>query len=490
MKKSRIVKIVLAGVLALVVFASMPLTLIGSVFWTPPRYDETYYGQLAHMVDRLKNTGGKKIVFVGNSAMAFGIRPDLIDREIPGYTGVVFGLYGAIGTKAMINLSKAGISEGDIVVFAPEQYAPSLSLGFSGSEMWFAADADYSLIDYLPREDRTKMTKAFVSYAQNKFVYTAKDAKPGTDGVYMQSSFDDSDGNEVGYMTYDRPYNVMPFGYDANAVISYDTGIFGDGFIEYVNDYAAYIRSVGAEIYYGFAPANRLGLDDGTTGETLEEFYRYLSGRLDMEIMGHPSDYVMDHEWFYDSNLHMNSSGMYAYTRQLVEDLKAVLMLSAETEIDLPEKPEIPPDGEPEEGDDADIGCFTYKSVTDETQGTEVAVITGLTDEGRAKNELTVPAAYGGRRVILFETNTFKNNTVLSRVVIPDSVKMIYDGSFAGCTRLQELRLKHKTPCGVGTDLFAGTRGFRIGVPSAALDLFTTHYNWGAYKEFLRGYET
>lgn len=490
MKRRSIVKIALAVVLALVIFASMPLTLIGSVFWTPPRYDETYYGQLAHMVNRIKTTEGRKIVFVGNSAMAFGVRPDIIDREIPGYASVVFGLYGAIGTKAMISLSKAGLSDGDIVVFAPEQYAPSLSLDFSGSEMWFAADADHSIARYLPSEDKNKMTRAFVSYAQSKFAYTSRDARPETDGVYMQSSFDDGDGNEVGYMTYDRPYNVMPFGYDANAIISYDTDIFGDGFIDYVNEYAAYVRSVGAEIYYGFAPANRLGLDDGTTGETLDEFYLYLSERLDMEIMGHPSDYVMDYEWFYDSNLHMNSSGMYAYTRQIVEDLKATLMISTETEIDLPEKPEIPRDGELEESDDVDIDCFTYKLVTDKTQGTEVVIITGLTDAGRAKNELTVPSAYGGKRVILFEANTFKNNSVLSRVVLPDSIGMIYDGSFSGCTRLQELRLKHKTPCGVGTDLFAGTNGFRIGVPSNALDLFATHYNWGAYKEFLRGYET
>lgn len=489
MKRSRkIIKIVVGAVLALVFLAAVPLSLLGSVFLTPPRYDETYYGQLAHMVNRLGNTEGKKIVFLGNSAMAFGIRPDLIEREIPGYKCVVFGLYGAIGTKAMMYLSKAGIGQGDIVVFAPEQYAQSLSLDFSGSEMWLAADADYSLIDCLPPEDKEKMAKSFIGYAQSKFAFTAAGSKPETDGPYMQSSFDDGAGNEVGYMTYERPHNIMPFGYDANALISYDTDIFGDGFIDYVNAYADRVRAVGAEIYYGFAPANRLGLKDGTTRETLNAFYDHVSEQFAMEIIGHPADYVMDHEWFYDSNLHMNSSGMYPYTRQLTEDLKAALAIATETEIEVPKKPEIPPGGQTGEGDSADAACFTYETVTDETQGAEVAIVTGLTDEGRSKSRLTIPSVYDGKPVTLFKADVFRNDTKLSVVVIPNSIKMIYDGSFSGCTRLREIRLMHKTPCGVGTDLFAGTNGFRVYVPFGALDLFATHYNWGAYRDFLAGY--
>ena len=487
MKKSSIIKYFSGTLLALIFFSALPLTLFGSVFWTPPRYDETYYGELSHMVDRLKETEGKKIVFVGNSAMAFGIRPDLIDAEIPEYKSVVFGLYGAIGTKAMLNLSKAGIGEGDIVVFAPEQYAPSLSLEFSAGEMWFAADSDHSLIGYLPSEDKEAMAKAFFDFAQSKFAYTASDGKPEVDGVYMQASFDDEAGNEVGYMTYERPYNTMPFGYDANALISYDTHIFGEGFVDYVNEYAAYVRSVGAEIYYGFAPANRLALADGTADEAIDAFYEYLLDNLDMEILGHPADYVMDYEWFYDSNLHMNSAGMYVYTRRIVEALKAQLSIDTETKIDVPEKPEIPAD-DVEEGDNADAACFTYELVQDEAQGTEVAIVTGLTAQGRERAQLTLPSVYEGRQVTMFEADVFQNDTQLSRVVIPRTIRMIYDGSFSGCTRLQEIKLLHDVPCGVGTDLFAGTDGFRILVPASALEVFSTHYNWGAYKDFLTGY--
>ena len=89
----------------------------------------------------------------------------------------------------------------------------------------------------------------------------------------------------------------------------------------------------------------------------------------------------------------------------------------------------------------------------------------------------------------MFNADVFRGNTRLSAVTIPDSILAIYDGSFSGCTRLQEIKLLGKTPCGVGTDLFAGTDGFRVYVPSSALEVYQTHYNWGAYKEYLTGYE-
>ena len=108
----------------------------------------------------------------------------------------------------------------------------------------------------------------------------------------------------------------------------------------------------------------------------------------------------------------------------------------------------------------------------------------------REKNSLIVPSSYEGRRVTLFEADVFQGHTRLASVVIPSSIMMIFDGSFSGCTRLQEIRLRHEIPCGVGQDLFAGTDGFRICVPADAVELFATHYNWGAYKEYLVGYES
>ena len=103
------------------------------------------------MYDRLYETEGKKIVFIGNSALAFGLRTDFIKDELPDYKIVNFGLYGAIGTKAMLDLSKDAISEGDIVIVAPERNDQAQSLFFSAENVWLSMDADFSMLFKLPR---------------------------------------------------------------------------------------------------------------------------------------------------------------------------------------------------------------------------------------------------------------------------------------------------------------------------------------------------
>ena len=46
----------------------------------PAQYDETYYGELAQMYSKLKNTRGKKIVVIGNSNVAFGLDSALAEK--------------------------------------------------------------------------------------------------------------------------------------------------------------------------------------------------------------------------------------------------------------------------------------------------------------------------------------------------------------------------------------------------------------------------
>ena len=64
-------------------------------------------------------TNNKKIVFIGDSAMPFGLRSDLIEEEIPDYKVVNFGLYGSIGTKFMVDLSKSNVIAAGVSPGAP-----------------------------------------------------------------------------------------------------------------------------------------------------------------------------------------------------------------------------------------------------------------------------------------------------------------------------------------------------------------------------------
>ena len=115
----KILKCVLLTLLSLLLVTSPFLGAVAAALLTPPAYSDTFVGALNEKCDRLKEIEGEKIVVVGGSSVAFGVDSALLSR----YTGmpvVNFGLYAALGTKLMLDLSLPHIGEGDIVVISPE----------------------------------------------------------------------------------------------------------------------------------------------------------------------------------------------------------------------------------------------------------------------------------------------------------------------------------------------------------------------------------
>ena len=226
-----------------------------------------------------------------------------------------------------------------------------------------------------------------------------------------------------------------------------------------------------------------MALADGNDEETLYRYVQTLGQQLEFRVIGNPVDYVMDYEWFYDTNVHMNSAGMYVYTNQLVEDLKTELGISTPNSIAIPEKPQVI-SPEKVEGNNVDVDCFTYESYE------EGVKIVGLTEKGKQKSSLVIPTTYEGKSVVCFDASVFAGNTKLTELTIQENIRMLYDHSFEGCTRLTRLVLAHTNPntIGVGTELLMGADNCKIFVKSDAVDLFSTHYTWGVYRNILLVY--
>ena len=86
------------------------------------QYGEIYHAELSNMYDRLKKIDSKKIVIIGNSNVAFSVDSKLFEELINDsidYSVVNFGLYGSIGTKAMLDLAQKYINKDDIVILIP-----------------------------------------------------------------------------------------------------------------------------------------------------------------------------------------------------------------------------------------------------------------------------------------------------------------------------------------------------------------------------------
>ena len=124
MKKSLVI---IAAILVIVLPVGI---LLGMLFMLPPQYSNTFVGELDEKYNRLMEIDEPKIIVLGGSSVAFGLESEIIE-EYTGMPVVNFGLYAALGTKVMLDLSKGGINEGDIVVLAPELDPQTMSMYFS-----------------------------------------------------------------------------------------------------------------------------------------------------------------------------------------------------------------------------------------------------------------------------------------------------------------------------------------------------------------------
>ena len=426
-----------------------PAFLLGCGFGLPAQYDESFLGELSDKCALLEQSPSPRIILVGGSSLAFGVDSALLEKEFPGYTVVNFGLYAALGTQLMLELSDGQFREGDIVILSPEQQAQTLSCYFNAEAAWQALDGDFALLARLDPSHFGALLGQFPYFAARKLNYFLRGEKPVPEGVYRHASFDSR-----GDVRADTPANIMPGGWDQNTPVLLEPGVLDADFVEFVNTWAARAAEQGAQVYYRFCPMNAAAVQGDP-----DAYYDFLRGQLDFPILGDPNACVLDPAWFYDTNFHLNSAGRQLNTRTLVRDLKAQLGDTSKTGIPIPTMPELAT-AETAAGDDSDAACFTFE------QRGGAAVLTGVAEEGRGRETLTVPTHWQG---------------------LP--VTAIADGAFAGCDALRAIRLQSADPtaCVPGQGLLDGCAAdVSILVPEGAADDYKLSYFWSGYAANIR----
>lgn len=447
-------------------FAAIPLILAVWGFVLPAQYGETFVGELpAKRALLAAEIDGPRIIIVGGSAAAFGVDSALLAQQLPGYTPVNFGLYAALGTRVMLDLSVDELRAGDIVVLMPEQQRQTLSDTLGAEVLWQAVDGDFGALAALHARDFGPMLGAFPRFAANKFAYFVTGA-PDPDGVYRRDSFNAA-GDVVSPLC---AANTMPNGYDATMPVQFDTALLDEDFIDAVNDYAARATAVGATVYYHFPPMNALAVEDP---QDVDAYADALQARLTAPLAGDPHACILDAGWFYDTNFHLNASGKTVFTRQLIRDLKAVLGDTTATEIALPAMPALADSDADLSGDNRDAMYFTWAD----------GALT-VTDAGRTRTALTVPNEVDGTPVTALDADTFKGCTALTEVTIQRNIRTLPDGLFASCPALRSVTLTQPDPARVqvGAALLAGAPDdCRIHVPEGSYTAYCLNYSWSGY---------
>lgn len=420
----RTVRRIVATALAVILAEQVFFLICG--FGLPVQFGDTFMGELKSKYERLKETSGKRIVLVGGSGVAFDCDSALMDDFFPSYEIVNFGMYAGLGTKAVMDLSENYIHEGDIVILSPEQSEQTFSDYFNGEYMWQAADGAFGMLRDLKSENFEAMLGNFPWFALEKLNYVMKGQKPQTDSIYQKKSF-----NTYGDIELDTcRENILPNGYDVNQKVRFTENVVQPEFMDYMNDWAKRLEKKGAVVWYRYCPVNKLSVEDM---DDLAAYDVFLRQKLDFPVIGNPENSLMEAEWFFDTNFHLNQPGKEVNTVQLIRDMKAMLGDDRAVTVELPEKPHR-----------------TWGEVSAETR------------IWTAKDSET----YQGEETI----------------VIPENVTQIEDYAFSNCAGLKQIVLEQKDPskCIVGQHLLDGT-GAEILVPQMSVDSYKRNYFWSVY---------
>ena len=420
----RTVRRIVATALAVILAEQVFFLICG--FGLPVQFGDTFMGELKSKYERLKETSGKRIVLVGGSGVAFDCDSALMDDFFPSYEIVNFGMYAGLGTKAVMDLSENYIHEGDIVILSPEQSEQTFSDYFNGEYMWQAADGAFGMLRDLKSENFEAMLGNFPRFALEKLNYVMKGQKPQTDSIYQKKSF-----NTYGDIELDTcRENILPNGYDVNQKVRFTEDVVQPEFVDYMNDWAKRLEKKGAVVWYRYCPVNKLSVEDM---DDLAAYDVFLRQKLDFPVIGNPENSLMEAEWFFDTNFHLNQPGKEVNTVQLIRDMKAMLGDDRAVTVELPEKPHR-----------------TWGDVSAETR------------IWTAKDSET----YQGEETI----------------VIPENVTQIEDYAFSNCAGLKQIVLEQKDPskCIVGQHLLDGT-GAEILVPQMSVDSYKRNYFWSVY---------
>lgn len=420
----RTVRRIVATALAVILAEQVFFLICG--FGLPVQFGDTFMGELKSKYERLKETSGKRIVLVGGSGVAFDCDSALMDDFFLSYEIVNFGMYAGLGTKAVMDLSENYIHEGDIVILSPEQSEQTFSDYFNGEYMWQAADGAFGMLCDLKSENFEAMLGNFPRFALEKLNYVMKGQKPQTDSIYQKKSF-----NTYGDIELDTcRENILPNGYDVNQKVRFTEDVVQPEFMDYMNDWAKRLEKKGAVVWYRYCPVNKLSVEDM---DDLAAYDVFLRQKLDFPVIGNPENSLMEAEWFFDTNFHLNQPGKEVNTVQLIRDMKAMLGDDRAVTVELPGKPHR-----------------TWGDVSAETR------------IWTAKDSET----YQGEETI----------------VIPENVTQIEDYAFSNCAGLKQIVLEQKDPskCIVGQHLLDGT-GAEILVPQMSVDSYKRNYFWSVY---------
>ena len=463
--------LIITSVISLIALISVPLTMDIMLYALPNVYNETYYGEMKDKIDLLKNKSNKRIILIGGSSVPFSVDSHYLKQYLPDYNPVNFGLYASLGTNMMLDIVSKYIRTDDIVIITPEISNQTLSMYYNGNEALKALENNKDLLFTLNNKLSQSILGAIPVFNSEKISYISKNNIPHPEDIYSHDSF-----NEYGDIKVNREGNILLGGVDYNNMINLNTSIIDKDFIKYLNSFNDKCLKKSAKCYFRFSPMNDASI---INKNNLENLYNYLDESLHFEIMGDPYNAVLEKEYFYDTNYHLNTSGAIKWSKQLIKDIKLTLDDSTTTDIVELDKPDLINPSDDKDVNNEHVHYFTY------TESGNNYFINGLSEQGKTSIKVTLPYRYNDKVITHFKDDLFMNSNI-EEITIQSNIRMISDYSFKN-SKIKKIIIDNDYPntIAVGDHLLDGCTA-NIYVKKVNYTKYKTSYSWSKYSSRIK----
>ena len=265
--------------------------------------------------------GDKKIMVMSGSSSLYGFSAVQMEEAFYGeYTVINYGTNAGAISRFYLDAFSRFFGEGDIIIHAPEMNNANQVGGNELSYLSYrGTEAMYEVYSYVDMRQYTGFFDGMRVFNQEKRKdgsENAYDSYPISRALVDKTSDMASNRDNTGYVTQSPGKGNV-----------YNAGSVNASLIAHMNDLNARYNSRGTTMYFSFAPVNKAYVSENSLNkETQDSYVARLREVLDYEIISHPSDYIIEQEYFNNSDYHPGVTGRTMRTTALIADLKAQLI--------------------------------------------------------------------------------------------------------------------------------------------------------------------
>ena len=285
----------------------------------PDQFELSYQRAIVRQYDYFRSLGNNKIVLIGGSSLSFGIDLDYME-ELTGRDCVILGNHFGNGLLFQLEMAKSNIKSGDIFVI---EYMNYNNTSGEGELLLSSVGKRYDLHRFFPAEMIKSILQSYPSYFMKKLNYWRSwgysPEKPYSISVY------DERGNMTDYRgecwIHEEYTTEVEELYKYADFESFTYGI-NQTFIDKLNEFAAYCRQSGAEVYISFPNYYEKAVHNI---EYIDIYNEKLTEMLKIKLISRSRDYIFSRDYTYDAIAHCNTAGARYRTELLYRDLTPFL---------------------------------------------------------------------------------------------------------------------------------------------------------------------